>query len=326
MATNGRISLGLLLATLAGAGCSKDAVTPAPSGVVAEDAAAGLPDAGGRGEDPGNDASPGDHTGVPATPPDGGPGQDVPSGCDLSGRWLVTQRVVATALGQEQAAHNWFYYEVGQSGDALVVTKGLHCGFEVVAKTGLAASVDSMAAWPAFLTHNTSTGRTGQVTATGATCQVSFAREYVVRGATVARYVNPAVPLPSAAEKAEGASAGWEDWDGDGNPGVSYKVNAGIVRGTLYVCQRDWTEYGGSIGAGASKWMLGVKYGAEQQALGRQAGSSQLLETPSAPSSDPTQHRVWFHRLNAGQVVGDDAALCAQVRTLARTLLPEAHD
>jgi hypothetical protein len=302
--------IGLVLVAVLGAACSEDKVTPPPIGLPD----AGTPDAGTL------DTSSTPDGAAVVTPP-----SDAGGGCDLSGRWLVSQRVLATAIGQEQAAHNWFYYEVSQVGGTLLVTKGLHCGFEVKAKSGLAASVDSMSSWPAFLTHNTSTRRTGEISATGATCQVSFAREYVVRGATVTAYGDLAVPLPTMAQKAEGATPGWEDWDADGNPGVSYSVTS-LVSGTLYVCQRDWTEYGGAIAAGANKWMLGVKYGSEQNVLGRSAGSSPLLETPSSPSSDPTQHRVWFQRLSADQAVGDDAAICAQVRTLARTLVPEAQD
>src|SRR4029453_9354530 len=92
-------------------------------------------------------------------PPTGKPPQDPE--CDLNGRWLVAQRVLATALGQDQAAHNWFYYEVRHEGAEVVVTKGLHCGYEVVKKSALSANVDSSGAWPAFLTKNSSTGRRG---------------------------------------------------------------------------------------------------------------------------------------------------------------------
>jgi hypothetical protein len=293
-------------------GCAKDSVTPPLTPTDAALETAGMADTAPA------DAGPGDIL-VPPTP------DATTATCDRSGRWLVAQRVLATALGQGQAAHNWFYYEVAQTGAALTVTKGLHCGFEVVGKGAFAASVDSMPAWPAFLTKNTSTGRTGTASTAAGGCAVTFAREYVVRGATVAAYANPAVPLPTAAQKAEGATPGWEDWDQDGNPGLSYKVTS-LVSGTLYVCQRDYTEYAGTIAAGADKWMLAVKYGSEQSVLGRSPGSSELLETPSAPSSDPAQHRVWFQRLAAGQAVGDDAAICAEVRSLARTLVPEAHD
>src|SRR5258708_32288280 len=44
------------------------------------------------------------------------------SACDLNGRWLVASRVLADALGQKQASHNWFYYEIRQDADQVTVT------------------------------------------------------------------------------------------------------------------------------------------------------------------------------------------------------------
>src|SRR5450432_1472637 len=92
---------------------------------------------------PGDGASSG---GGDALAPGGGDGAVAPSleagtptsaSCDMNGRWLVAQRVLADAIGQKQASHNWFYYEINQSGDQVTVTRGLQCGFEVVPITAL---------------------------------------------------------------------------------------------------------------------------------------------------------------------------------------------
>src|SRR5579859_4127726 len=86
---------------------------------------------------------------APASPPPG----PVSAACDVSGRWLVAQRVVAQALGQQQAGHGWFYYELSQSGGHVLVTKGLQCGFGVTALTPLGANVDSHLVWASLLAH-----------------------------------------------------------------------------------------------------------------------------------------------------------------------------
>lgn len=298
-----------LVALLAGA-CASDAVEPdlVPDGsAAAADAAA--PDLAVAG-------------GAEVGPATGKPPQD--PACDLGGRWLVAQRVLAAAIGQEQASHNWFLYEIRHEGADVVVTRGLHCGFEVVKKTALAASVDSSKAWPSFLLHNSSAGRRGTFVKEGAGCRLRLEREYVVRGATVAHYGNPANRLPTRNEKAEAGRPGWEDWDGDGNPGVSLAVDSAVASGVVYTCQRDWTEYQGPTTAGP-KLKVAITYGVEQVPLGRSPGSPQLIESTAQPSSDPAQHYAWFHRLQAGEATGTDAEICAAVRALKDRLVPEAN-
>jgi hypothetical protein len=237
---------------------------------------------------------------------------------------LIAQRVLATAIGQQQAAHSWFYYEIEQKGAAVTVTRGLHCGFVVVKKTSLAANVDSSGSWSHFLQKNTSTGRRGTFAKEGATCRLALDTEYVVRGATVATYSDPKQPLPTRAQKAEGATPGWEDWDGDQQPGISLKVSSSLASGTLYTCQRDWTRYEGITSAAGNKFKVPISYGGEQVPLGRSMGAPQAIESGSSPSSDPSQHFAWFHRLEPGQVTGTPEQICATVRMLKDQLLPEA--
>lgn len=301
----------LCLTTLLGIGCASDAVEPDV-----------VPDAGPPGADAGPppDSAPAGFPEVGAAT--GKPPQD--PACDLNGRWLVSQRVLAAALSQEQASHNWFYYEIRHEGAEVVVTRGLHCGFEVMKKTDLAASVDSSGAWPAFLRHNSSTGRRGTFIKEGTGCRLRLEKEYVVRGATIAHYGNPAVKLPARTEKAEGGKPGWEDWDGDGNPGVSLTIRSALASGTVYTCQRDWTIYDGVTAMGP-KLKVALSYGVEQVALGRAPGAPMILESTAAPSSDPAQHFAWLHRLQPDQVPADDAAICAAMRTLKDQLVPEAN-
>jgi hypothetical protein len=317
----------LLLAVLPPGACAPDVVEP--DGFVRDGAPVPVtPDRPTTADGPSGPSLP-SGPGADAGSPDlaaaefGGGGAGDPS-CNLTGRWLVSQRVLAVAIGQQQAAHTWLYYEIRQQGADVVVDKGLHCGFDVVKKTSLAASVDSSAAWPALIQRNSSRGRTGRFVREGDRCRLQFAREYVVRGATLPHFADPARKLPGRTEQAQGGQPGWEDWDGDGQPGISLKVTSPLASGTLYTCQRDWTEYDGLVEPGARKLKLAVRYGGEQVPLGRSMGAAQAIESSSTPSSDPSAHFVWLHRLDDGQAVGDDAAICEAVRSLRATLVPEA--
>ena len=63
----------------------------------------------------------------------------------------------------------------------------------------------------------------------------------------MAAYLDPVRKLPDRTMMAERrGTPGWEDWDGDGNPGISLKVSSPLASGTLYTCQRDWTVYDGA--------------------------------------------------------------------------------
>jgi hypothetical protein len=312
----GKIGARLLTAALIAVGCAPDVVDP--DGFVREPA---LPDGGTPVGRP------------PSSTPDSMPpamtmGSDGPAAagsCDLSGRWLIVQRVLTTALGQQQAAHSWFYYEIEQKDANLVVTRGLHCGFGVVRKTSLAANVDSSGSWPMFLQKNTSTGRRGTYVKDGDRCRLMLDTEYVVRGATVAAYLDPKQPLPTRTQKATGTSPGWEDWDGDDQPGISLKVSSSLASGTLYTVQRDWSRYEGITSAGdPKKFKVSIGYGSEHVPLGRSMGSPQAIESASSLSSDPGQHYAWFARLGDGEASGSPEQICAAVRMLKDQLLPEA--
>jgi hypothetical protein len=313
----------LLLAVLPPGACAPDVVEP--DGFVRDGAPVPVaPDRPPTADAPPIPGGPVTDAGSPdiAAAELGGGGAGDPA-CNLTGRWLVSQRVLAVAIGQQQAAHTWLYYEIRQQGADVVVDKGLHCGFDVVKKTALAATVDSSAAWPALLTRNTSTGRRGRFAREGTGCRLQLDREYVVRGASLPHFADPAKPLPGRADRAEAGRPGWEDWDGDGQPGISLKVSSSLASGTLYTCQRDWTVYDGVVTAG-DKLKVSIKYGGEQVPLGRSAGSAQAIESSSSPSSNAAAHFAYFHRLADGQATGTDAAICEAVRGLRKTLVPEA--
>ncbi len=243
--------------------------------------------------------------------------------CDMNGRWLVAQRVLADAIGQKQASHNWFYYEINQNADQLVVTRGLHCGYEVVPITSLGAAVDAHQSWPAILAHDSDTGRKGTMAVTASGCQLDIEKRYTVRGATVSFYGDPNQAMPTASQKADSTTPGWEDWDMDGHPGITLTVSEGGSNlGDLYCAQRDWDQFAGPVASGSTKFSVPVTWGSEQDALGY-SGSS-LVTQSAAPDSDPAQNFAWFAKLGPTQATGDDTDVCAAVRSLVPTLTPDA--
>jgi hypothetical protein len=305
------VALGRLGLLGAVAACESDRVLPGDYGPF--DAAA--PGAGGGGFSPSSDGA--------AVGPNAKPGVAANPRCNMNGRWLVALRVLADAIGQKQASHNWFYDEISQTGDRVTVTKGLHCGFEVVPISSLAATVDSQTAWPGILTHDSDTGRQGTMSVTASGCRLAIEKRYTVRGATVSFYSDPQQTMPAASQQAAGSTPGWEDWDMDGHPGITLVVSEGGSNlGDLFCAQRDWNEFDGPVSYGATNFSVPVTWGSEQDALGY-SGSS-LVTQSASPDPDPSQNYAWFAKLGPTQAVGDDAAICAAIRSLVPTLTPGA--
>jgi hypothetical protein len=241
--------------------------------------------------------------------------------CDLSGRWLITQRTIASGLGVKQRAAWWFYYEMDQTGGDLLVTRGLVCGSQVFPVDALSAAVELDASFPALIENNSHAGRRGTVARNGDGCDVSFERAVIVLGATTPFYADEANPLPALEQPATETRPGWEDWDEDGNPAVSLHVS-GLVEGSRYTALRAYSVWDGAIPAGATTFQLAVSdWGQEEAVLGVTA---EVLKQTGVPDADRAGHFTQLARLTPGQSAGDDAAVCATVRQLAPTLTPDA--
>lgn len=242
--------------------------------------------------------------------------------CDLSGRWLITQRTIASGLGVKQRAAWWFYYEIDQTGSALNVTRGHVCGSQVFPVDALSAAVELEASFPALIENNSHAGRRGRVAANGDRCDVSFERAVVVLGATMPFYTDEANALPTLDQPASDGSPGWEDWDEDGNPAVSLHVS-GLVEGSRYTALRAFSVWNGSMAAGASSFRLPVTdWGQEEAVLGVTA---EVLEQTGVPDADRSGHFIELARLTPEQAAGDAALVCATVRRLAPLLTPDAN-
>lgn len=242
------------------------------------------------------------------------------SPCDLSGHWLSTVHTVTDALGQQQIAHSYVYYEIVQQGDAFSVSKGMDCGDDAVGAGDFAATVDFRQAWAAVASKAGYTGRTGTSVLAEGGCQVEFAKWYTVRGASVPYYTDPSNPLPTAEQPAAGDQPGWEDWDADGNPGITGLVS-GTVTGKIFTAPRVWTQLSGSV-SDLAAFKLAVQWDQEPNVMSYDG--SPLLLSEAARAADATLHFAEFARLTADQVAGDDVAICTSVVALAPTLTPAA--
>ena len=241
--------------------------------------------------------------------------------CDLTGEWLITQRGVFSALGVEQAGVYWFYYQIEQSGTEFTVTKGLLCGGQTNPITPvLSGAINQEASWPGMLKYNPHAGRRGTVSASGANCNVSFARTTIVMGATCPYYVDESHPLPTT--QASGSTPGWEDWDQDGQPGVTLNITSPLAAGRRFTVVRVVNDWTGSITGGATSFKLAAVPLQTESVLG---ADDEILKGAGDPTPNQADHYAQFAKLQPGQVQGDDATMCATIRMLAPTLTAEAN-
>jgi hypothetical protein len=242
-------------------------------------------------------------------------------GCDLTGPWLITERLIASGLGAQQAAIYWLYYELEQSGEKLRVAKGLVCGTVVQPVGSISASVDMHGSWPKLMEKNPHTGRAGVSKPTKAGCSVSMTRAPYVFGATMPYYQDDARALPGLDQAASGSSPGWEDWDADDQPGITMRVS-GLANGIRYSTARTSSAWSGQIKSGAQLFKLFSVWQQVESVLGV---TSEILKAMAVRDADPTLHFAQFARLEKDQVSGNDAAICKQIRELAPMLTAEAN-
>jgi hypothetical protein len=265
------------------------------------------------------------------------------NGCNLTGRWISTQRTVNVAnydldlkiyqLGQP--VRSWAYWQFTQSGMKIMVRRGLQCGsqMEVIPRIPMASNT-SMGTnpkfWEAVTRNNLMAGRTGTYTLTSdsSACQLVIGTGTLVEGATASYFNDPTHPLSEAINAANTNAPGWEDWDGDRSPGVTYRVS-GISIGDLYTARREITEYRGNTAKDVNKFKLAVNLKSEHLLISTNPTG---VEWPTfKPSPDASDHSIWFARVD-GEAQWDldeaasDLEICTKVRQLASALVPEADN
>jgi len=287
----------------------------APADAAVEPVDADAADDAGDPARPENDAG-----GGASTEPDAGAQPPNPS-CDMSGRWLITERLVATGLGIQQATLWWLYLDVEQHGDALRVRKGLVCGTAANRVGSLGVDIDMHASWPAMQSKNDLSGRTGVASASAGRCELTWNRAYRVLGASTPFYLDPKRALPTHEQRASGSATGWEDWDNDGEPGVSIHIS-GVLNGTRYSASRLWTSYTGTISQGARAFRLSLDWNQEESVLGV---TTDALKAAGVKDANKSLHFAQFARLSEQDASGSDSEICAAVRKLAPELTADAY-
>ena len=270
---------------------------------------------------PSTTATAGSSSQTPATTGTTAPSTGSGGGCDLTGRWLQTIHKVTDGLGNLQTSHNYFYYEIEQQGDALSVKRSLLCGTQTVGGGSFAVTVDFSGAQAGVMKNVSHDGRKGSSVKAANGCKVSLDKQYMVFGATLPHYLDPQTTLPSAEEKAAGSTPGWEDWDNDGNPGIT-GVCSGTVTGKIFTAPREWVTLSGTVPDVGSVFKLSMTWDQEPNVMS--FDGSPFLGATAVRAADASLHFAQFARLKSDQATGDDAAICKSVVALAPLLTPEA--
>jgi hypothetical protein len=294
--------------------CADDSVEPGEAG------GAGGASSAGEGGGGGSAGTAGTDPGIPEVSED--------PGCDLTGKWISVRRMITFALEKvvEQSIHNFQYWEIEQTGTEAEVKVGLRCG--VIIKDRSQPSYSTITASPGMFDGLTRNCRgDGRRAVAGAVdsgeCYVAFEKRYLVRGATVDYFIDPEVPLQEARSPAEGDTPGWEDWDGDGFPGVTFTI-AGVANGDLYVAQRDWTEWEGLVPREAERFRMDLSWNTEQVVI--EADPPDFPVPDNWPSTEPGANFILMHRVD-DSIVGDtDLETCANTRAELERLLPEGFE
>jgi hypothetical protein len=265
------------------------------------------------------------------------------AGCDLTGKWISTQRLwnvanyddVTQSYQLAQRVQSWAYWEFAQNGTLATVKRGLQCGAEIDVIPLVPIAVDTALVgdqkiFKGVTRHNTMQGRTAVYSAKAGSdeCQLMIEKAAMVEGATFSYFKDFAHPLTQAKTAAQGTTPGWEDWDEDGSPGVTYQVS-GIATGNLYAARRELVEYRGITAKQAKKFKLDVIF--QYQHLVISTNPTKIGWPVFKPSTDQEENWVWFVRVDNSASWNlpensNDQTVCAMVRQLKGTLIPEGEE
>jgi hypothetical protein len=209
--------------------------------------------------------------------------------CDMTGYWVVRQTdfSIDKVVSQVQTSSNFYVFQLGQTGDSFQVERAINCGVKVTGSANADLTEASIRGLLWLNPQDTDTPpprapRRGTFVASGDACTFAFDRNYMVRGGnprllpanfTSKPELATMPPLPSEASPAEPTGANLADAtdeDGDGHPGIMYRVS-GNASGNRSVVQRDWNEYttppGSSIPARAIEFVARSTYDGQENIL-----------------------------------------------------------
>ncbi len=181
--------------------------------------------------------------------------------CDMTGFWIVRQTdfSIDEVVSQVQTSSNFYVFQLSQGGDVFHVERALNCGVKVTGTANADLSEGSVRGLIWLNPQDKDTPaprlpRQGTFAAAGDTCSFALDRNYMVRGANPRLLpadfkakpeldTLPPLPHEDKPDEPTGANlADATDEDGDGHPGILYRVS-GNASGNRSVAQRDWNEY-----------------------------------------------------------------------------------
>jgi hypothetical protein len=169
--------------------------------------------------------------------------------------------------------------------------------------------------------HVSHNGRTGTSVSGAGGCELSFNKQYTVAGATLPYYLDPSTTLPNADQMATDGTPGWEDWDEDGNPGITGVCN-GTIMGEVYTAAREWHSLSASVPDISSMFRLEMNWDQEPNVMA--FDGSPFLGSSAVRAADAKLHFAEMARLTDEQASGDDTTLCKRILELAPMLTAEA--
>lgn len=203
--------------------------------------------------------------------------------CDMTGKWIAQIITVSSALGAEATSYNWYYYDITDNGDEATINRGWDCSFEVcgtssvfpLPETGEELSLRNRqdGVLDAVANITVAPRRVIYKPAGDGLCYFEMERWWWLRGLDSTSFypprdrfadmthseMNGLVPMPTKAN-----TAGNEDWDGDGYPGIYLSVTAPAI-GHRHVSHRDWNEYGPAlIPDGSSNFIVPADFDAQE--------------------------------------------------------------
>lgn len=252
-----------------------------------------------------------------------GPNCDGPrktDACDMTGWWAARETSFArdAILSEVQTSSSFFLYRFSQAGSTFKVEEMLHCGVEVSGSADIAYTEGTLRGLMHLNRQDatpTRPARTGTFREEGGGCAVTFERFYNVRGVTEsylpASFADePALAsltkLPSVIDPLvpSGDVPGTTDPDGDGIPGVSYRIR-GVVSGVRNAAQREYKEYatvaGSPVPSHAVEFVVPGDIDVEESALRITECSvgCSLLAAAAVPARD-LRHRMTLRFLGKG--------------------------
>jgi hypothetical protein len=272
-------------------------------------------------------------------PKDSGPGDDesdddggaavdaaavdaaVDQACNMTGVWIAEQHTVSLALGAQQRATIFYYYEIEQTDDRFTIVDAMHCGLVVDGTTTVTIGDETLEA----LARQEMAGpnRQGTYTQNGDQCEFTLDRMYNIRGANKEQYLtdhwnvgDPGKELSTFPELPT-EPPGMEDWDGDNMDGITLTS----ALGQRYVSQRDWNQHAGTTGTFAAEFggegVIVVEWD-NQEGISEQ--TDPLLRNTASPSGDGWAR--YARAPNLEIIPDDDLQSCRNVQQLIQQTWP----